>query len=198
MGVKPHVRFQVDTTSLIVAFPGCDLPMYYEDGVERAGVAASVPGGTIGRVYQARLLLNTANLFSWTTIVLLSWVCERLFLKRLLLRVPGHSSVPCSQNRLRPQTSKVPVRFVHTVLGYPATSGHAAPVTVSKSDGGVGWGRLLVLQDASGFKEEDHLPHDHPADFWDLSGREAEEDIALIIAQEPPGSSRSLPQRMFN
>lgn len=191
MGVKPHVRFQVDTYQQLLPFlvatcrNMCGMAW-------KAGVAAEVlasPRGTIGEgVYQARLLLNTANLFSWTiTIVLLSWVCERLFLKALTATGPwALKRALRNQNRLRPQTSKVPgtIRFVHTVLGYPATSDHAAPVTVSKELTGELEGGSWILQDASGSGKTTCLMTICGL-LRPLQGRiEAPVDIALVC-QEP-------------
>ncbi len=54
----------------------------------KAGVAAEVigsPKGTIGwNVYQAKLLLETADLFAWTLVVVfVSWACEKAFLALL-------------------------------------------------------------------------------------------------------------------
>ncbi len=50
----------------------------------KAGVAAELigsPMGSIGeRIYQSKLLLETADLFAWTiVIVVMSWLCERAF-----------------------------------------------------------------------------------------------------------------------
>lgn len=54
----------------------------------KAGVAAEVigsPPGTVGeRVYQAKLLLETADLLAWTVaVVVASWACERAFVALL-------------------------------------------------------------------------------------------------------------------
>lgn len=54
----------------------------------KSGIAAEViglPQGSIGeQLYQAKILLSTAEVFSWTlVIVLLSFLCERLFLAGL-------------------------------------------------------------------------------------------------------------------
>ena len=81
----------------------------------KAGVAAELigmPQGSIGeRIYQCKLLLDTADLFAWTlAVIVLSWVCERLLLgalkasEGLCLRaalrrsgcsVPGAGAVAC-------------------------------------------------------------------------------------------------------
>ena len=59
----------------------------------KAGVAAEligVPAGSIGeRIYQAKLLLETADLFAWTiVVVLISWAFERAALALLRKSVP--------------------------------------------------------------------------------------------------------------
>lgn len=51
----------------------------------KSGVAAEVigiPSGSIGeRLYMSKVYLETADLFMWTTIIiLLSWLCERIFI----------------------------------------------------------------------------------------------------------------------
>lgn len=58
----------------------------------KAGVAAELIGmavGTVGeRIYQAKLLIETANLLAWTVLVVAaSWACERVLV--WLLRVSG-------------------------------------------------------------------------------------------------------------
>lgn len=50
----------------------------------KSGVAAEVigiPKGSIGeKLYQSKVYLETADLFAWTiTVILLSWLCEKLF-----------------------------------------------------------------------------------------------------------------------
>lgn len=51
----------------------------------KSGVAAEVigiPKGSIGeQLYDAKVYLETADLFAWTiTVILLSWLCERIFI----------------------------------------------------------------------------------------------------------------------
>lgn len=51
----------------------------------KSGVAAEVigiPSGSIGeKLYMSKVYLETADLFAWTTvIILLSWLCERIFI----------------------------------------------------------------------------------------------------------------------
>lgn len=54
----------------------------------KAGVAAELIGmaaGTVGeRIYQAKLLIETADLFAWTVLVVVaSWACERVLVRLL-------------------------------------------------------------------------------------------------------------------
>lgn len=51
----------------------------------KSGIAAEVigiPNGSIGeQLYDSKVYLETADLFAWTiTVILLSWLCERLFI----------------------------------------------------------------------------------------------------------------------
>lgn len=51
----------------------------------KSGVAAEVigiPNGSIGeKLYKSKVYLETADLFAWTiTVILLSWLCEKLFI----------------------------------------------------------------------------------------------------------------------
>lgn len=51
----------------------------------KSGVAAEVigiPNGSIGeKLYKSKVYLETADLFAWTiTVILLSWLCEKLFM----------------------------------------------------------------------------------------------------------------------
>lgn len=55
----------------------------------KAGVAAELigsPAGSIGeRIYQAKIVLETADVFAWTiVVVLLAYICERVFLHLLV------------------------------------------------------------------------------------------------------------------
>ena len=68
----------------------------------KAGIAAevlTVPKQAIGRmIYESKLYLETTELFAWTlTVILLSFVIERLLLRLVLLPGSGREAViPCS------------------------------------------------------------------------------------------------------
>lgn len=69
----------------------------------KAGVAAELIGmatGTVGeRIYQAKLLIETADLLAWTVLVVAaSWACERVLVWLLRAsRVPWHGVLPCGR-----------------------------------------------------------------------------------------------------
>lgn len=112
----------------------------------KAGVAAEligVPAGSIGeRIYQAKLLLDTADLFAWTiAVIAIASVCERVFLR--LVRASGAAAVRAAViMRLSPAGARVEgarggwrlrcVRLCHGVT---------ASVSVRVEDGG----RLCVM-----------------------------------------------------
>lgn len=66
----------------------------------KAGVAAELIGmavGTVGeRIYQAKLLIETADLLAWTVLVVAaSWACERVLVWLLRsLRSPWAIALP--------------------------------------------------------------------------------------------------------
>lgn len=91
----------------------------------KAGVAAELigsPRGSMGeRIYQAKLLLETGDLFAWTIVVVaLSWACEKAFLA--LLRATGgwalSASVPRPVADRRRQPSAAAISLDHVTLGY--------------------------------------------------------------------------------
>lgn len=91
----------------------------------KAGVAAELigsPRGSMGeRIYQAKLLLETGDLFAWTIVVVaLSWACEKAFLA--LLRATGGwalaASVPRPVADRRRQPSAAAISLDHVTLGY--------------------------------------------------------------------------------
>lgn len=90
----------------------------------KAGVAAELIGmaaGTVGeRIYQAKLLIETADLLAWTVLVVAaSWACERVLV--LLLRVSG------------PVAWGAAVRS-HGRAGGPAGGGVAAELALAVGD----------------------------------------------------------------
>lgn len=118
----------------------------------KAGVAAELigsPRGSMGeRIYQAKLLLETGDLFAWTIVVVaLSWVCEKAFLA--LLRSTGEwalaASVPRSAAPQRRQASSAPagISLEDVTLGYDG-----APV--ASCNLALAPGSRTVLADPSG------------------------------------------------
>lgn len=90
----------------------------------KAGVAAELIGmavGTVGeRIYQAKLLIETADLLAWTVLVVAaSWACERVLV--WLLRASG------------PVAWRVAVR-AHGRAGGPAGGGAAAELALAVGD----------------------------------------------------------------
>lgn len=128
----------------------------------KAGVAAEVigsPRGTIGeQVYQSKLLLETADLFAWTiVVVLVSWVCERVFV--VLLEGTGPVALRVALHRrwrARSEASRETVSGLRAVgsgemglheadLGYPGGPCVLRDVTLDLASGS-----RTVLTDASG------------------------------------------------
>lgn len=127
----------------------------------KAGVAAEVigtPAGSLGQqVYQARLLLETSDLFAWTaTIVLVAWLCEQLFMACVRLSGPvalrlaflglnpkAQSKTMCAA---KDQSFEAPALVARELcVGYAQDAVLCKPLTFS-----AGKGERLVLTDASG------------------------------------------------
>ena len=99
----------------------------------KAGVAAELIGlplGSIGeRIYQAKLLLETGELFAWTCVVVaLAWACERLVVR--ILRWSGPAGVRLAtrigRRRLRPQAVVIPPGPAVVARGLTLAHGTAA------------------------------------------------------------------------
>ena len=115
----------------------------------KAGVAAELigsPMGSIGeRIYQSKILLETADLFAWTIVVVLaSWACEQVFVA--LLARSGKASLALALRLPRGETLSCPpaeVRIVDASIGYGekvVASGLSFVVPVG--------GRLLLDQES--------------------------------------------------
>ena len=112
----------------------------------KAGVAAEligVPAGSVGeRIYQAKLLLETADLFAWTiAVIALASVCERVFLRLLGASGPAgvRLAVIC---RLHPAGEReADLRGAWHVDALSLAHGPAATVSLDVADGG----RLCVM-----------------------------------------------------
>lgn len=129
----------------------------------KAGVAAELigsPMGSIGeRIYNSKLLLDTAGLFAWTiVIVATSWLCERAFVavlartgswaRRLSLRV-GRPRGPRSQAGARGQAVRA-ASDGPTILLRDASIGYGGTVVASGLDLEVLPGDRVLLADRSG------------------------------------------------
>ena len=102
----------------------------------KAGVAAEligVPLGSIGeRIYQAKLLLETADLFAWTAVVVaLSWAFERAALAGLQASWPMAGRI-AARMRCRASSSNVEASSRITIAKLiPGHDGHGVCVPVS-------------------------------------------------------------------
>ena len=112
----------------------------------KAGVAAEligVPAGSIGeRIYQAKLLLDTADLFAWTiAVIAIASVCERVFLR--LVRASGNAAVHVAAIvRLHPAGARGErPRGAWRLRGVKLAHGVSNPIDACVPDGG----RLCVM-----------------------------------------------------
>lgn len=121
----------------------------------KAGVAAEVigtPRGTIGEaVYQSKLLLETADLFAWTiVIVLASWACEHLFLAWLRSTGPQALHLAVALGNGEAESKPEDIALEDLTIGYAAAAGHAAHPVASGMSLVLPAGSRSILQDASG------------------------------------------------
>ena len=108
----------------------------------KAGVAAEligVPAESIGeRIYQAKLLLETADLFAWTiVVVLLSWVFERIALAALQASWPaaGHVAMGLQyEGRVEGSPHETVLHARNLAVGYDGKT-ICAPVSFELSAG---------------------------------------------------------------
>jgi NitT/TauT family transport system permease protein len=132
----------------------------------KAGVAAELigsPMGSIGeRIYNSKLLLDTAELFAWTiVVVVMSWLCERAFVavlartgswsQHLSLRVGRPRSV-CAQTDVRHQAGRQgqTASAGPTILLKDASVGYEGAVVASGLNLAVLPGDRVLLADRSG------------------------------------------------
>lgn len=153
MGVPGWRRFLADTWQQLLPYlvatcrNACGMAW-------KAGVAAELigsPRGSMGeRIYQAKLLLETGDLFAWTIVVVaLSWACEKAFLA--LLRATGGWALaasvarPAAAQRRQPVPSPAPAGILldDVTLGYDG-----APVATCNL--ALAPGSRTVLADPSG------------------------------------------------
>lgn len=151
MGVSGWRRFLADTWQQLLPYlvatcrNACGMAW-------KAGVAAELigsPRGSMGeRIYQAKLLLETGDLFAWTIVVVaLSWACEKAFLA--LLRATADWALAVSVPRVvvsqRERAVPMPagILFDNVTLGYDG-----APVATCNL--ALAPGSRTVLADPSG------------------------------------------------
>ena len=129
----------------------------------KAGVAAELigtPVGSVGeRIYQAKILLETADLFAWTFVVVaVSYLCERAFL--WLLQRTGPVSLRLAVPRRASRTHAAPepgaLLVEHGVLGYDGQPVlHDVQVRLAAGERGVlgdvsGAGKTTLLHSLAG------------------------------------------------
>lgn len=119
----------------------------------KAGVAAEVigsPTGTIGwRVYQSKLLLETADLFAWTLVVVLaSWLTEKGFL--FLLDASARPAQRLSVAGLRDGGKAFDEGRPGAIVLDAASIGHGKKVVAAGLSYELSAGQRVVLTDASG------------------------------------------------
>ena len=131
----------------------------------KAGVAAEligVPTGSIGeRIYQAKLLLETANLFAWTiVVVLLSWAFERVVLAALRASWPaaGRVAARLANHAGGAQHREAVLRARDLSVGYNGKA-VCAPVSFELPAGGIlcldapsGAGKTTLLRTIAGLQ----------------------------------------------
>ena len=133
----------------------------------KAGVAAEligVPIGSIGeRIYQAKLLLETADLFSWTiVVVLLSWMFERIALAALRASWPAAGHVVMGllrEGRIEDSPHETVLYARNLAVGYDGKT-VCAPVSFKLSAGDAlcldapsGTGKTTLLHTIAGLQE---------------------------------------------
>ena len=118
----------------------------------KAGVAAELIGSPLGsmgeRIYQAKILLETADLFAWTVIVVVaSFAFERAFIWCLQATGPLALRLAASFSKRRGQEEPCAASelvFEHAVLGYEGVA------VLTDVDLALEPGERAVLADASG------------------------------------------------
>lgn len=122
----------------------------------KAGVAAELigsPRGSMGEgIYQAKLLLETGDLFAWTlAVVALSWVCERFFVRclaatgPLALRLAARRLGACASGAAVAAPGPAPIRLEGATLGHGPASVVAKALSLELSAGS-----RTILSDPSG------------------------------------------------
>jgi NitT/TauT family transport system permease protein len=118
----------------------------------KAGVAAELIGTPIGsigeRIYQAKLLLDTADVFSWTiVVVVLAALSERLFVR--MLEASGSWTQHLAVRGLEKTSSRLPISAVGLQL-FDVTIGYGEHAIRSHLTKEIAGGDRICFVDASG------------------------------------------------
>ena len=123
----------------------------------KAGVAAELigtPMGSIGeRIYQAKLLLETADLFAWTvTVIAVAWLLERVALMLLDATGPAAGSLAVRLARCRRGAGPARAGEAHAAIlsASELVVGHDGLATAGPFTFTVRGGEALVLMGPSG------------------------------------------------
>lgn len=123
----------------------------------KAGVAAELigtPMGSIGeRIYQAKLLLETADLFAWTvTVIAVAWLLERVALMLLDATWPAAGSLAVRLARSRRGSATSPAGDEHAAIlsASELVVGHDGLAAAGPFTFTVRGGEALVLMGPSG------------------------------------------------
>lgn len=182
----------------------------------KAGVAAEligVPDGSIGeRIYQAKLLLETPDLFAWTiAVIALAAVCERVFLR--LLGASGPAAVRLAViARVHPAGERASSpRGGWSVRGLALAHGSAGAVCMTVAPGSrlcvmapSGMGKTTLLRTLAGLERPLAGSVDGPshfsAEFQDarlVEGASALQNVALTAGEGVgPADMRGLLARL--
>lgn len=117
----------------------------------KAGVAAEligVPTGSIGeRIYQAKLLLETADLFAWTiVVVIVAWAFEHAALALMRACWPAAGRLAARRGNVRGSSGISPAHLA----GRDLLAGHGGVPAGAPVDFEVGAGEALCLMGPSG------------------------------------------------
>ncbi len=167
----------------------------------KAGVAAELIGAPLGsigeRVYQSKILLETADLFAWTVIVVaVSYACEQAFL--WVLRATGPLSLRLSVPRgggRRTQFPPAPIELAGATIGHGDVAvARGVDLALAAGERGIltdasGAGKTTLLHTCAGLlpvlEGQAHAPHELSMVFQEtrlIEAMTAEQNVLLIGA----------------